>query len=253
MLFEELKNKYPNAQLSLYGDCLIIPMSEYTKEKEKQLQAEGHISRITDYQFNEVWAVSLKKTETYKKEPFPEPPKESDKTKNMRLAAQSPDWDPREEQHLLKRWEELGKISNEQKGNQLKSEFPKRSAAALIQKHYKLKAKQEREQAKKDGEKPEAPKETTAATSQDLEYLGKIHEALLKVTEPLNKRISDLETELENLKFENIRQVADDVTGIKQDILHLINNDEELKYLLLNHTHNDKTGDASLPLTRWKK
>jgi len=38
MLFDELKNKYPNAQLSLYGDCLIIPSNEFQKEWEKTLQ-----------------------------------------------------------------------------------------------------------------------------------------------------------------------------------------------------------------------
>jgi hypothetical protein len=239
MLFDELKNKYPNAQLSLYGDCLIIPSNEFQKEWEKTLQEEGHTVHMTDYEYKSVYAVSMQKKETYKKTPFPEPPKESDKTKNMRLAAQSPDWDPREEQHLLKRWEELGNISNEQKGNQLKSEFPKRSAAALIQKHRKLIAKQEREQAKKDGEKPEAPKETTAATSQDLEYLGKITEILEKVTDPINARVEELHKKIVDLDL-RIGTLVDDKAELEKEI-------DILKADFKGHEHSKKTGLPLVP------
>jgi hypothetical protein len=234
MLFEELKNKYPNAQLSLYGDCLIIPMSEYTKEKEKQLQAEGHISRITDYQFNEVWAVSLKKTEPYKKEPFPEPPNlESEKTKNMRLAAQSPDWAPEEEQHLLKRWEELGNLSNEKKGKQLNPEFPKRSAAALIQKYRKLKAKQEKEQAKKEPKPEPTPDKPT-----DEKALTYEEQVQLQLSE-FRGRIVKLESFMANFtdKYSNPVEALEHTEDMVID----------LKYQFDKHEHSKKTGLPLVP------
>jgi hypothetical protein len=161
-LFEKLKNKYRPVQLKLYGECLIIPMDEFQKEWERILETEGHTTRVTDYEYKAVYAVSIKKAETYTKEPFPEPERpepiknESQKTKNMRAAKESPKWTKPENVRLCKRWRELGNIPKEQKTKQLLPEFPGRTTGAIHQKIIKLSRKPEYQELLKQVEaKPE--------------------------------------------------------------------------------------------------
>lgn len=163
MLFDELKNKYPNLQLSLYGDCIIVPISEYTKEKEKQLQQEGHNSRITDYQFREVWAISLKKTEPYTKEPFPELPKLQPTAKSANSS--KPDWTDEEKDRLMKRWVEVMPVTATGKAKELLKEFPGQSEQAIYLIHYELTG-------------------------------GKATHQRKKITEPMNNKINELQEKI---------------------------------------------------------
>lgn len=252
-LFEQLKNKYPVRQIALFGDCIIIPTAEFEKDWEKRLKEEGYMSHVVQIDYHSQWAVQLRKAEVYKKEPISPPPGPGNVSTHTTTPepakltnAGKAEWTDEDKDRLMKRWVEVTPTTAMGKAREIVKEFPGRSAQALYLMHYELTGGKTTHQRKPRKNKPE-PAAATNKYQEDLDKLEKITNAIQKVTEPIYKKIADLEKEIEELKFKNIREVADEIPGIKQDILHLIHNTEEIDSRLEGHKHYPPTGEVMFP------
>jgi hypothetical protein len=138
-LFETLKNKYPIQQIAMYGDCIIIPIVEFGDDWEKRLKEEGYMSHVVQINYVGRWAVQLRKAEVYKKEPFPDPPKEkSSKKEILAINRNKADWTKEEKDRLMKRWSEVTPPTALGKARELQKEFPERSEQAIYLMQYGL-------------------------------------------------------------------------------------------------------------------
>ena len=217
-LFETLKNKYPTEKLSLYGDCIIIPIKEFGKDWENLLKLDGYMCHVTDHNGKAILAVQHRKAVFYEKVPFPEKPKESELSRIYDEPPQreasptsskpsnwnAPSWTEEEKTRLRERWPQLTGGSNRKRCAQLALEFSGRSAEAIYQKAYDLGAipkrtKKAKSQTPAEPSKPQEPQPSEVDLT-EVDLIKLVTEISNMILAPLKEQLEDLEKTVHDLQ-----------------------------------------------------
>jgi hypothetical protein len=230
-LFETLKNKYPIQQIAMYGDCIIIPIVEFGDDWEKRLKEEGYMSHIVQINYVGRWAVQLRKAEVYKKEPFPDPPKEkSSKKEILAINRNKADWTKEEKDRLMKRWSEVTPPTALGKARELQKEFPERSEHAIYLMQYGLTGGKATHQRK-----PSAAATTKSQLEQQKKQVEEEHKLYLEngpEEKPEPPNAGNVSTRTAEPKSQII-DVAKRVREIAQEIIADKSNDNAKRIIAL--------------------
>jgi hypothetical protein len=170
---EQLKERFPTQNVPPYGECVIVPGTEFDSDWEAMLDEGGYGCIFTDINSKPVTLVLTIKRHGDSKRTVYEPRAESRGPTKEPLpvglsAMKGPQWARDDEDRLVKRIGELkGKL--EEKCRVLSKEFKGRSPNAILQKFHKVE-KQRKLGRGKPGPKPgQRKKAVSPALQKEME------------------------------------------------------------------------------------
>jgi hypothetical protein len=175
-----------------------------------------------------------------------------------------PDWTQPDKDRLIKRWDELGTISQLEKGRRLQAEFPGRSPQALYVMHYQLTGGKETHQRKTKQPTPnkETEKNQPEQSISQIYFAAKVTEIIKDLIKPLEENIKNLEARVYgeqtvtvatlNQLLQPIKEKLADISMDKQNELKIKIEDLETtmgEYMVKfeEHEHSEKTGKPLVP------
>lgn len=137
---EELKQKYPVQQFSLYGECVVVPGNEFDPDWEHYLTEQGHKCHFVDFEGKAVSLIELGRRERKGETREVFRPRTSEKKETLAerrtriLHDPLSKWTPKDREKLITLWNDPMKITI----REIAEHFPKRSVHAIKNRLQKL-------------------------------------------------------------------------------------------------------------------